>query len=113
MPQQQQQYAQIITPGGQIQTVQIASLAQMGTTLLSPGQQSQSTGTTSSSTANSSSTSGSVTITTAGDGGLHINTVDNTVSNAGTNQTTTSTQQSQQQLQSVPQQITISGNKLI
>ena len=119
MPQQQQ-YAQILTPSGQLQTVQIASLAQMGTTLLSPGQ-SQTTGSPgSTNTTNSGSATGTVTITTSNDGAIQINTVENSGSSnttsSSSNQAAQQQQQNQQQqqsqqqqLQSVPQQLTISG----
>jgi hypothetical protein len=118
---QQQQYAQILTPSGQLQTVQIASLAPMGTTLLSPGQ-SQTSSPGSTNTTNSGNATGTVTITTSNDGAIQINTVENSGSSNTTssssnqsaqqqqqNQQQQQQSQQQQQLQSVPQQLTISG----
>ncbi len=123
MPQQQQ-YAQIINANGQIQTVQIANLSQMGTTtLLSPGgqqqqqqQQQQQTTTTNSNSSNNASGPSTVTITQSNDGALQISTVENGSGAGSNNQSTNQSanaqqqqQQQQQQLQNVSQQITIAG----
>ena len=119
--QQQQQYAQIITPSGQIQTVQIANLSQMGqtATLLSPGSQQQqqqtaNSGGNNANSQNNSSSSGTVTITTSSDGNLQINTVDNNSGGAGGGNASANAQQNanaqQQMQQQQQQQITISSN---
>ncbi|XP_032792313.2 transcription factor Sp4 isoform X3 [Daphnia magna] len=119
---QQQQYAQIINANGQIQTVQIANLSQMGTTtLLSPGgqqqqQQQQTTVTNNSNSSTNTSGASTVTITQSNDGALQISTVENNGASAGSNSQSTNPnanaqqqQQQQQQLQNVSQQITIAG----
>ena len=111
---QQQQYAQIITPNGQIQTVQFASLAQMGgNTLTSTGQ----TSTSNISVTNTSNASGTSTVSiSASNDGLHLNTVESNTpvsgNNSASNQSSGNAQQNQQQLQNSSPQFTIAGKLL-
>ena len=107
MPQQQQ-YAQIITPSGQIQTVQFASLAQMGnSTLSSSGQTSTGSISVTNSTAGGTPT---VSIAASNDN-LHLNENTPVTSNNTTaNQPSGNAQQTQQQqLPNSTPQITIAG----
>lgn len=105
---QQQQYAQIITPSGQIQTVQFASLAQMGNnTLSSSGQTSSGSISITNSTAGGAPT---VSIASSGDN-LHLNESTPVTSNnsSGNQPGGNGQQQQQQQLQNSTPQITIAG----
>lgn len=105
---QQQQYAQIITPSGQIQTVQFASLAQMGNSSLSSSGQS-STGSIS---VTNSTAGGTATVSiAASNDNLHLNENTPVTSNNSTaNPPSGNAQQTQQQqLPNSTPQITIAG----
>merc|ERR1712071_630682 len=108
---QQQQYAQIITPSGQIQTVQFASLAQMGNNTLSSSGQTSTSNISVTNTSNASGTS-TVSISASNDG-LHLNTVESNTpvsgNNSASNQSSGNAQQNQQQLQNSSPQFTIAG----